>query len=518
MISMADKQTIIKYSQQLGMSNRAISRELGLNRKTVDRYVKEYKDSQLSTSSTTSNSDYYFEDPRYKPPKKSSSALTPEVISEIEECLSINATRELTGFKKQCYKGIDIYERLLSKGYQIGYSTVCLYLSNKKKSAREVFIKQLYAYGDICEFDWGYVRLKISGVVRQVYIAVFTLAKSNYRYAILYHRQDMLSFQESHVEFFEHLGKVPHILVYDNMKVAVKKFVSRNEKEPTSGLLGMEAYYGFDHRFCNVRKGNEKGHVERSVEYVRRKTYVDKIDFINIEQANAHLRERLQELNSQSSKYNNQSILEVKNKELESMLHYREPMECFQMDEYRVDKSSTICINTNHYSVPEKYIGEFINAKLYSNKIVIYYKNEVICEHSRCYQMGEWILTLEHYLYTLEKKPGAISGSVALFQASDFMIRLYKDYFETSFKREFIELLIYCNEKSISHKELETCFIKLLKQGARSVNKDNLIYLIGSDKTIHLSPQSSNKENAAIIEGSLNIINEITKNANKLWN
>lgn len=62
----------------------------------------------------------------------------------------------------------------------------------------------------------------------------------------------MLSFRESHVYFFEHLGKVSHILVYDNIKVAVKRFINKNEKAPTSALLGIETYYEFDHRFYNM--------------------------------------------------------------------------------------------------------------------------------------------------------------------------------------------------------------------------------------------------------------------------
>jgi len=54
-------------------------------------------------------------------------------------------------------------------------------------------------------------------------------------------------------------------MVYDNMKVAVKRFVG-TEKEPIEGLLQLSIYYGFRYRFCNVRSGNEEGHVERSVE------------------------------------------------------------------------------------------------------------------------------------------------------------------------------------------------------------------------------------------------------------
>ena len=38
-------------------------------------------------------------------------------------------------------------------------------------------------------------------------------------------------------------------MVYDNMKVAVAKFVGHNEKQPTKGLLTLSKYYGFNFRF-----------------------------------------------------------------------------------------------------------------------------------------------------------------------------------------------------------------------------------------------------------------------------
>lgn len=54
-------------------------------------------------------------------------------------------------------------------------------------------------------------------------------------------------------------------MVYDNMRVAVAKFIGKHQKEPTGALLDLRSHYGFTHRFCNARKGNEKGHVEHSV-------------------------------------------------------------------------------------------------------------------------------------------------------------------------------------------------------------------------------------------------------------
>jgi len=70
---------------------------------------------------------------------------------------------------------------------------------------REAFIRQEYAYGDVCEFDWGTVKLSIGEKGYESYqMAVFTPAKSNYRYAMLFKSQDTAAFQQSHAEFFSH--------------------------------------------------------------------------------------------------------------------------------------------------------------------------------------------------------------------------------------------------------------------------------------------------------------------------
>lgn len=61
-------------------------------------------------------------------------------------------------------------------------------------------------------------------------MAVFASAKGNYRYSRLFTKQDAECFQELHALFFEHIGKVYKTMVYDNMKVAVKKFIGPTEK------------------------------------------------------------------------------------------------------------------------------------------------------------------------------------------------------------------------------------------------------------------------------------------------
>ena len=64
------------------------------------------------------------------------------------------------------------------------------------------------------------------------YLAVFTFGHSNGRYAYLFRHQNTLAFMESHRNFFRDIHGVPAMMVYDNMRVAVKSFVG-GDKKPT---------------------------------------------------------------------------------------------------------------------------------------------------------------------------------------------------------------------------------------------------------------------------------------------
>jgi len=78
-------------------------------------------------------------------------------------------------------------------------------------------------------------------------------------------------------------------MVYNNTRVAVTRFTGNKEKEPTAALLQLRGYYRFTHRFSKAYRGNEKGHVERSVKYIRRKAFVLRNSFNNLKQARQYL-------------------------------------------------------------------------------------------------------------------------------------------------------------------------------------------------------------------------------------
>ena len=171
-------------------------------------------------------------------------------------------------------------------------------------------------------------------------------------------------------------------MVYDNMKVAVAKFVGHNEKQPTKGLLTLSTYYGFNFRFCNIRSGNEKGHVERSVEYVRRKVFAFKDTFNSLEDANKYLLEICNNLNNKPLT-TDKNIIPIKTlkQEIPYLLPKLPMLDCADIRECRVDKYSCIMYKQNRYSVLDKYVGQIVLVKAYANKIIIFYDNMKIAEH-----------------------------------------------------------------------------------------------------------------------------------------
>ena len=264
MIKLIDKQKIILMHTNEGKSQRQISRELKIDRKTVRRYFQEYEQKKNTLlDEKVKDSSLLIEDicqePKYDCSSRKKVKLTDEMIEEIKRHLDNNQVKRATGRSKQTMAKIDIHEALIDKGHDIGYTTVCNAINDIDRKAKEAYIRAEYAPGKVAEFDWGQVKLIIAGRLTVFEMSAFTAAKSNYRDADIYHSQKTESFLDAHANFFENVGGVYSQIVYDNTKVAVARFVGRNQRQPTDALLKLSIYYGFCYRFTNTAKPNEKG-------------------------------------------------------------------------------------------------------------------------------------------------------------------------------------------------------------------------------------------------------------------
>ncbi len=511
-----NKKRIILLNYIKGKSVSEIVKEVGGSRNTIVKYINEYDDTIRKLISATEfdkniEVEALIEElskaPSYDVSNRTKRKLTDEIQLEIDKKLKENDNKRRSGKRKMVMKNIDIHEYLEDKGYNISYTTISNYI-RKKYYRKEAYIKQSYRPGRTIEFDWGEVPLIINGVEKKYKMGLFTTAYGNYHFAKIYNNEKTQSLLDMHVECFKEIGGVYEEIVYDNMRTAVKNFVGLYEKEATDGLKKIAMYYGFNYRFCNIAKGNEKGNVEKGVEFVRRKAFSNKNKFNTLKEANLHLQSILKKLNSKPREYyNNLTPIERLAEEKPVLGPILADYIIYEEEEYRVSKYSTIQIEHNKYSVPDYLVGRFVKAKKYTDKISIYYDSVEVCVHERSYKLHDWIMDINHYLDTFKKKPGALHNSTVINKCTHRIQEIYNNYYITN-PKEFLELLKIITEKDI--KTVDEAILELETIGKKHVTTENIKNIVNQEKK-DIYPNKNVEETDEILENSLLILDKLSE-------
>ena len=458
MKNLLDKAAIIKL-KELGLSNRGVARELGIDKKTVNKYWNEYKDNLKKLNETTDSTEItriqenITSAPKYNSENRIRRKVTPEFLQALEKILEDEEKKaKVLGTNKQALTKRQIYELLKKQGFSLSYSTVVLEMKRIKNLGNECFIRQDYDFGDRLEYDFGEVKLVINGITKKYYIAVLSSPAGNFRWCYLYDNCKKDVFLDSHVRFFEMIGGVWKEVVYDNMRNVVSKFIGKNEKELNEDLVKMSLYYGFDINVTNAFSGNEKGYVEGSVKYLRNKIFAENYKFNSEEAAIEYMESQLRKLNEDSK-------IEEEKKKIRTT---KPPLELAEIRKSFVNKYSFVQIENNFYSVPEYLVGLSVTSKIYYNKILIYSNNELVCEHKKLDGNKKISANIRHYLKTLTFKPGALKNSYVL--KSNPKLKSIFDKYYTNNAKKFIDIISKNKEKS--DVELEEILI---------TNSDNLV-------------------------------------------
>ena len=189
---------------------------------------------------------------------------------------------------KQRHTAKRIFERLqVEYGYTGGYSQVRTAVAKTKRYSKEAFVPLSHPPGH-AQFDFGEATVVIAGERTKAALGVITLPYSDTYFLSAYPRECTETFQAAHVAGFEFFGAVPRRISYDNTTIAVSKVMGK-ERALTRGFLSLESHHLFDHHFCRVGRGNEKGHVENHVGYSRRNLLVPVPSFASWAALNEYL-------------------------------------------------------------------------------------------------------------------------------------------------------------------------------------------------------------------------------------
>ncbi|MGB9920180.1 MAG: IS21 family transposase, partial [Moorellales bacterium] len=229
------------YQQHLSI--RAIAKRVGSSRKTVRKLIgladaRDYKYTKLL--------------PRPCP-------VTGPVMPIIEAWLKEDENRP----KKQRHTARRIYCRLKEeygfKGSEESVRRAVRLMKQCQAQASPAYIPLVFALGEAAQCDWGEAQVLLGVDWTKVYLFVMRLCASRAIFVRAYLHQNQEAFLEGHRLAFEFFGGVPKRVIYDNLKVAVKKVLEGTRREEQEGFGALRFHYVFSAEFCNVNQAHEKG-------------------------------------------------------------------------------------------------------------------------------------------------------------------------------------------------------------------------------------------------------------------
>lgn len=391
MLTMDDFALIRRMVLVDGLSQREVARRLGMSRDSVAKAV-------LNPEPTP----YTLATPKSRP-----------VTDVVKPVIQAWLEQDRAAPRKQRHTAVRIFERLRDEyGFTGSRRSVSDLVRQLKSDAKrpEVFCPIEHRPGQEVQIDWGEGHVVLQGRPAKVMVFCARCAYSKATFVRAYHRDDMISFLDAHVWLLEQLGGVPAKLAYDNLKTAVTRVRRGEERNLTARFVALRSHYLFESRFCNVARGNEKGHVENSVKRSER-TYLTPVpDVPSLAALNEHLatgaRRDLTRIDA-ATRLSYGQLLEQERGCFRPLPPNRF-LAC-TLQSLRVDKRSTVPHDRSRYSVPVAYATKLVVVRAFIDRVEVLHQHAVIAVHERV-ASGDWSLQLPHYVALLETKPGLLES------------------------------------------------------------------------------------------------------------
>jgi len=312
---------------------------------------------------------------------------------------------------KQRHTARRILERLRKEHCFLGgYTIVKQAVRELRQHGQEVFVPLLHRPGE-AQVDYGTVWVEVGGVLQKAALFVMSLPYSNVVLAWVFPRECTESFQEGHVRSFQWLGGVPREIRYDNLKIAVAG-VDGHQREWTLEFTRLQSHFLFQPEFCRVRRPNEKGHVERLLEYVRRNFLVPIPRGATWEELNTQLAQRCLEDLWRPVRGRDKTKGELLAEDRACLLALPSaPFEVRRVEKHLVNSLSLVRFRRNDYSVPVRYAHHraTVVGTLWEVRVIV--GAAEVARHVRCWEKERVFLDPVHYLALLERKPGALDDA-----------------------------------------------------------------------------------------------------------
>ena len=300
-----------------------------------------------------------------------------------------------------------LHAMVAERGYPGGASHFRRVVSSlRPRKPAEAFQRLRTLAGEEGQVDWGHFgHRQVGSAQRPVNAFVMVLSWSRMPFVCFFYDQKMGSFLAGHVAAFTFFEGVPRRLLYDNLKsVVLERRADAIKFHPTA--LEFAAHYRTEPRPVAVRRGNEKGRVERCIRYLRTSFWPARTwgDLADLNRQAEHWC-RTTAANRACPEDSTLTVGEAWRVEHPRLLTLPdEPFPAHDTITVRVGKTPYVRFDTNDYSVPHNRVRRTVTVLSTPTVVRIVDGDELIATHTRSFGHREQIEDLDHLMELAKHK------------------------------------------------------------------------------------------------------------------
>jgi transposase len=358
----------VRGLRESGLSRKAIARELGLDIKTVRKWLRQ----------------------PWAPQRRAGQARG---LDAWESFLRGRAPE--VGFNAAV-----LYRELQGQGYEGSYPTVVRYLRPwREESLRDERSTVRFETdpGQQAQVDWGSAWVWLGEQRVRVHLFVMVLGYSRRIFVRGYLGEGLELLLDGHSRAFEHFGGRTAKILYDNPRTIVLS------KDEASGWVEWNAtfkdrmdFYGVRIQLCRYYRARTKGKVESGVKYVKRNALAGR-RYRDLEDLNAGLLEWCLEVADQrvhGTTFERPAQRFARSEAAQMVsVDARPPAPREQVRIQTVPSDALVPVESNRYPVPLEWAGRVVRVHLRAEEIVFGRDGEALVRHARLsgkHQVARW--------------------------------------------------------------------------------------------------------------------------------
>ena len=322
---------------------------------------------------------------------------------------------------------------------------------------KELFLPQDHVPGEAMQTDFTWMnslRITIGGEPYEHMLCHSTLPYSDWSWATPCQSESLAAFRKSVPAALDRLGRRPEFHQTDNSSAATH-WLSGGKREFNDDYAALMKQLGMKPRTIAVGKSEQNGDIEAANGALKR----------FIEQQLLLRGSRDFESHADYVAWLS-GVLEIRNrgrsKRLQEDLAAMQPLTTAVITEYtevtvRVTSGSTVSIKKCSYSVPSRLRGERVRVRIYDDRILIFYGDQLQVSTERMRGEGGHRIDYRHIVHSLLRKPGGFRR-----------YRYRDDLFPTqTFRRAFDAL-----DSTLDPRRADIEYLRILHLAATTMESD----------------------------------------------